>query len=137
MGIEEVLTAPRSPWQNPYVERLIGSIRRECLDHIIIFNDSHLRRVLSRYFQYHHWTRTHPSLDKDCRSLATYSLLLQARLSRSPRSAVCIIATNVVRHDRRARFGVKDPGIFRPLCSYATEPEFPFISHPPQTSPMY
>jgi putative transposase len=66
MGIEEVLTAPRSPWQNPYVERLIGSLRRECLDHIIIFNESHLRRVLSTYFQYHHWPRTHLSLDKDC-----------------------------------------------------------------------
>ncbi len=66
MGIKEVVTAPRSPWQNPYVERLIGSIRRECLDHIIIFNESHLRRVLSRYFQYHHWSRTHLSLDKDC-----------------------------------------------------------------------
>jgi putative transposase len=65
MGIEEVPTAPRSPSQNPYVERLIGSIRRESLDHIIIFNESHLRRVLSRYFQYHHWSRTHLSLDKD------------------------------------------------------------------------
>src|ERR1700694_5332517 len=47
MGIEEVVTAPRSPWQNPYVERLIGSIRRECLDHVIILNERHLRRVLS------------------------------------------------------------------------------------------
>ena len=66
MGIEEIVTAPRSPWQNPYVERLIGSIRRECLDHIIIFNERHLRGVLSRYFQYHHRARTHLSLDKDC-----------------------------------------------------------------------
>jgi putative transposase len=66
MGIKEVVTAPRSPWQNPYVERLIGSIRRECLDHIIIFNEHHLRSVLSRYFQYHHKTRTHLSLNKDC-----------------------------------------------------------------------
>ena len=66
MGIKEVVTAPRSPWQNAYVERLIGSIRRECLDHIIIFNEHHLRRVLSSYFQYHHQTRTHLSLDKDC-----------------------------------------------------------------------
>jgi transposase InsO family protein len=66
MGMTEVVTAPRSPWQNPYVERLIGSIRRECLDHIIIFNESHLRRVLSSYFQYYHRTRTHLSLDKDC-----------------------------------------------------------------------
>ena len=66
MGIKEVVTAPRSPWQNPYVERLIGSIRRECLDHIIIFNEHHLRGVLSLYFQYYHKSRTHLSLDKDC-----------------------------------------------------------------------
>src|ERR1039457_2234976 len=66
MGIKEVVTAPRSPWQNPYVERLIGSSRRECLDHIIIFNEHHLRGVLSSYFQYHHKTRTHLSLNKDC-----------------------------------------------------------------------
>ena len=66
MGIKEVVTAPRSPWQNPYVERLIGSIRRECLDHIIIFNEHHLRGVLSKYFHYHHTIRTHLSLNKDC-----------------------------------------------------------------------
>jgi len=66
IGIKDVVTAPRSPWQNPYVERIIGSIRRECLDHIIIFSERHLRPVLSSYFQYHHRTRTHLSLDKDC-----------------------------------------------------------------------
>jgi putative transposase len=66
MGITEVITAPRSPWQNPYVERLIGSIRRECLDHVIILSELHLRRVLASYFQYHHDARTHLSLDKDC-----------------------------------------------------------------------
>ena len=66
MGITEVITAPRSPWQNSYAERLIGSIRRECLDHVIIFNERHLNRVLSSYFQYHHDTRTHLSLGKDC-----------------------------------------------------------------------
>jgi putative transposase len=66
MGITEVITASRSPWQNPYAERLIGSIRRECLDHVIIFNERHLRRVLSSYFQYHHDARTHLSLHKDC-----------------------------------------------------------------------
>src|ERR1700732_3835661 len=49
MGIKEVVTAPRSPWQNAYVERIIGSIRRECLDHIIIFNERHLRRLMSSY----------------------------------------------------------------------------------------
>ena len=66
MAIEEVITAPRSPWQNAYVERLIGSIRRECLDHVIVFDERHLRRVLSAYFEYHHRSRTHLSLDKDC-----------------------------------------------------------------------
>ena len=66
MAITEVVTAPRFPWQNAYVERVIGSIRRECLDHIVIFNERHLRRVLSSYVDYHQRTRTHLSLDKDC-----------------------------------------------------------------------
>jgi hypothetical protein len=66
MGITEVITAPRSPWQNAYVERVIGSIRRECLDHLVIFNERHLRRILSSYVDYYQHTRTHLSLDKDC-----------------------------------------------------------------------
>jgi transposase InsO family protein len=66
MGIEEVLIAPRSPWQNPYVERLIGSIRRECLDHVIVLHERHLRRLLTGYFQYYHHWRTHRALDMDC-----------------------------------------------------------------------
>ena len=66
MGIEQVLTSARSPWQNPYVERMIGSIRRECLDHTIIFNDRHLRRVLKMYVRYYHKCRTHLGLGKDC-----------------------------------------------------------------------
>ena len=66
MGITQVVTAARSPWQNAYVERVISSIRRECLDHIVIFNERHLRRVLSSYADYYHRTRTHLSLDKDC-----------------------------------------------------------------------
>jgi transposase InsO family protein len=66
MGIKEVVTASRSPWQNAYVERVIGSIRRECLDHLVIFNERHLRRVMSSYVDYYQRTRTHLSLDKDC-----------------------------------------------------------------------
>jgi putative transposase len=66
MGITEVVSAARSPWQNAYVERVIGSIRRECLDYILIFNERHLRRVLSSYADYYHRSRTHLSLDKDC-----------------------------------------------------------------------
>lgn len=65
MGIEEVLTAPRSPWQNPYSERLNGSIRRECLDHIIVFSEGHLRRVLTEYFEYYNRYRVHQSLEMD------------------------------------------------------------------------
>ncbi len=54
LGIEEVLIAPKSPWQNPYAERVIGSIRRECLDHIIVLNKRHLKKMLSSYFDYYH-----------------------------------------------------------------------------------
>ena len=65
MEIQEVLTAPRSPWQNAYVERLIGSIRRDCLDHVLIFNQRGLRRILQLYFDYYERSRTHLSLAKD------------------------------------------------------------------------
>ena len=65
MGITEVVSAPASPWQNPYVERVIGSIRRECLDHVIVVNESHLRRVLTSYLRYYHQSRTHLGLAKD------------------------------------------------------------------------
>src|SRR5215831_17925982 len=66
LGMEEVLSAPRSPWQNPYVERLIGSIRRECLNHFVILNAKHLKRTLARYFAYYHESRTHLGLSKQC-----------------------------------------------------------------------
>jgi transposase InsO family protein len=65
MGVREVLTAPRSPWQNPYAERVIGSNRRECLDHIVVFSEASLRRTLKSYFSYYHGARTHLSLEKD------------------------------------------------------------------------
>src|SRR5215472_6812820 len=65
MGICEVLSAPRSPWQRAYIERVIGSIRRECLDHVIVFHESSLRRTLKSYFEYYHRSRTHLSLGKD------------------------------------------------------------------------
>jgi putative transposase len=65
MGIHEVLSTPRSPWQRAYIERVIGSIRRECLDHLIVFNQTSLRRTLASYCDYYHRSRTHLSLDKD------------------------------------------------------------------------
>jgi hypothetical protein len=65
MGIKEVVTAPRSPWQNGHVVRLIGSIRRESCDHLIVFGEAHLRGVLKAYASYYNEVRTHLSLDKD------------------------------------------------------------------------
>ena len=65
MGIEEVLTSPQSPFQNPYAERVIGSIRRECLDHLIVLNEDHLRRILRSYFNYYHDSRPHQSLERN------------------------------------------------------------------------
>ncbi len=65
MGIKEILTSPKSPWQNGYAERLIGSIRRECLDYIIILGENHLRGILQNYFHYYNNERTHLGLDKD------------------------------------------------------------------------
>jgi putative transposase len=66
LGIEQVKIAPRSPWHNPYCERVIGSIRRDVLDHVIVINDRHLKRVLSAYIAYYHRFRTHLALEMDC-----------------------------------------------------------------------
>ncbi|HEY4932547.1 MAG TPA: integrase core domain-containing protein [Terriglobales bacterium] len=65
LGMKEIITAPRSPWQNAFAERLIGSIRRECLDHIVVLNQRHLRKMLRNYLAYYHRSRTHLALEKD------------------------------------------------------------------------
>jgi transposase InsO family protein len=65
VGIAEVRIAPHAPWQNPYLERLIGSIRRECLDHVIVLGEAHLRRILSAYLHYYHAARPHLALARD------------------------------------------------------------------------
>ena len=101
----------------------------KCLDHIIILNEHHLRGVLSQYFQYHHATRTHLSLDKDCPQPRRIQLPPQARLLRSRKSVVCIIATNVAppellwRPNRRTRFGVRPFRLLHLYCSDARTPE--------------
>ena len=66
MGIEEVVIAARSPWQSPYVERMIGSVRRECLDNVVVLSERHLRRILKDYFAHYHRWRCHQSLGMDC-----------------------------------------------------------------------
>ena len=65
MGIQQKLISPRSPWQNPYVERLVGSIRRECLDRVIVFNEQQLSQILESYFEYYHKVRPHRGLSHD------------------------------------------------------------------------
>jgi transposase InsO family protein len=85
MGIEEVLIAPRSPWQNPFIERLIGSIRRECLDHILVISEAHLRRVLREYFAYYHDSRPHQSLDGNAPRPREIEPPTQGRIVAEPR----------------------------------------------------
>ena len=65
MGIRDTPIAPRSPWQNGFAERLIGSIRREYVDHLVVFGEAHLRRILMKYAAYYNGSRTHRSLNKD------------------------------------------------------------------------
>jgi len=65
LGIEEVVIAPRSPWQSPFVERMVGTLRRELLDHVIVLNERHLRRLLASYFEYYHRSRPHRSLEQN------------------------------------------------------------------------
>jgi transposase InsO family protein len=97
MGIHDVLTAPRSPWQNAYAERLIGSIRREYLDHVIVVNEAGLSRLLTRYLTYYHQSRTHLSLDRDSP---------QPRAIASPTCGQVVVSPQVGglhhRYDRRA-----------------------------------
>ncbi len=84
MGIAEVLTAPQSPWQNPFVERLIGSIRRECLNHVLVLGERHLRRILTRYLGYYHQARTHLALDKDAPDVRPIELPMAGRIVQLP-----------------------------------------------------
>ena len=83
-GSTKSRSAPRSPWQNPYVERLIGTLRRECLDHVVVLNKSHLRRLLRAYLSYYHGARTHLSLDKDAPEPRPVERLDQGRIVETP-----------------------------------------------------
>jgi len=86
-GIAEVLTAPRSSWQNPFAERVIGTIRRELLDHVIVLNEGHLRRRLHSYLRYYHGSRTHLALEKMHPSCAPSSHPSTTALLPCPKSA--------------------------------------------------
>ena len=97
LGDQQVLTTPRSPWQNPFVERVIGSLRRECLDHLIVLDERHLTRILRKYVHYYHACRTHLSFDNDAP---------EPRLVESPRMGRVTTVPKVgglhYRHTRRA-----------------------------------
>ena len=103
MGIDEVLTAPHAPWQNPFVERFIGSARRECVDHVIVFNESGLRRLMTRYCSYYERSRTHLALDKDTPIPRPVTPPGDGAVVRSPRSGASIIGTNGARPERARR----------------------------------
>ena len=85
LDIQEAVIAPRSPWQNAYAERVIGSIRRECLDHVVVIGERHLREILSKYVDYYNGTRTHLSLSKDAPKPRTVHLPSQGRVVEVPR----------------------------------------------------
>ena len=80
LNISEVIIARRSPWQNPYAERVIGSIRRECLDHVIVLGERHLKRIVSKYVDYYNGARTHLSLDKAAPNRRSVQPLEQGRV---------------------------------------------------------
>jgi putative transposase len=84
MGIEEILTAPQSPWQNPFVERFIGSIRREWLNHMLVLGERHLCHILSRYLAYYHKARTQLALDKDAPDLRPIALPATEKIVQLP-----------------------------------------------------
>ena len=92
MGIRDHPTAPRSPWQNGHAERLIGSIRSECLDHIVVFGEAHLRRIAAAYTGYYNEFRTHLSLDKDAPSHRPIDGSASSLLSRSSADFIISIA---------------------------------------------
>ncbi len=96
MSIRDKPIAPASPWQNAFVERLIGSIRRECVDHIIVLGEAHLRRILRCYARYYNEIRTHRALNKDApRSRAVQQVGI-AKITRNPRRTPSPIRPDLV-----------------------------------------
>jgi hypothetical protein len=116
MGIRDHPISMRSPWQNSYVERLIGSLRRDCLDHVLILGETHLRRVLTLYSRYYNETRTHLGLSKDTplrRAVQRSGTIVDARSYLD-----CIIATPG--YDLREGHGpaLIEPTRFDPTCRW-------------------
>ena len=100
MNTQAVRTAPRSPWQDAYVERVIGSIRRECLDHVIVMNAAGLHRMITNYVAYYMRSRTHLALGRTHRSRDRSHCRWMDALSPRQTSAVCTTVTTASPHSR-------------------------------------
>jgi hypothetical protein len=107
MGIRDHPTAPRSPWQNGHAERLIGSVRRECLDHIVIFGEAHLRWILADYAGYYNELRTHLSWGRIRRAVDRCNGSASSLLSRSSAAFIINIAGRSFRQAQR--LGIRCP----------------------------
>jgi hypothetical protein len=101
LGIHEVKIAPRAPWQNPYVERHIGTLRRECLDRVVVLSETHLRRLLHAYPGYYHGARTHLSLDKDAPEPRPVERPASGRIVQTPLIGASITGTAAGQHRPR------------------------------------
>jgi hypothetical protein len=102
MGIKQVLSVPRSPWQRAYIERLIGTIRRECLDHLIVFDERSLCHHLRAFCDYYHRSRTHLALDTDSPETRAIQRPEAGRIISIPEVGDSTIATNAAQPDREA-----------------------------------
>ena len=107
MGIKQVLSAPRSPWQRAYVERVIGTIRRECLDHVIVFREASLYRHLRNFTDYYHRSRTHLGLQKDTPESRPVQAPEAGRIVAIPEVGGSIIGTNVAPPERCRDCGLR------------------------------
>jgi integrase-like protein len=127
LEIREAVIAPRSPWQNAYAERVIGSIRRECLDHVVVIGERHLREILSKHVDYYNGTRTHLSLSKDAPEPRSVQLPSQVGWSRCHASVGSITNINGGRRerDRTNKWKAQEVGILVDLQLGAFTPTRP------------
>jgi transposase InsO family protein len=133
MAISEVLTAPRSPWQNGVIERFIGSVRRECLDHVVIFTAAGLKRLLARYIEYYERSQTHVALNKDAPVTRTVSTSTAGRIIAIRRSAAFITATSASRRKMfrlisAAKATDSCPACVRLQSDFSSRPALPMLA---------
>jgi len=129
MGLADVPTAPNSRWQNPFAERLIGSVRRECLAHVVVLREGHLRSIPAAYVGYSHRTRTHLALDTAPPISSRSRSPPREKSCSSPKSAACTTATSVWRHSQRPWSSAPCTGAAGPLL-------FASVRAPSMASPV-